>query len=428
MTDYSEFEASIKSGIQADPKRIKRKDEIIKHIMFIQRIFLYIALGLIGIGIVVLKWSWIPSVILWLAAAFCLWKYIGREKFSDSDLKDFYEEGLLVPGLIVKTEPLTILAIASLVAYDGGPDRTGCYNLQVKELEGAKGQLYEKVPCSCMFRYESGNYHSAFQPHPLYWGTSDKQAIEQALMTVERSNLEEAVDEWEVLKQVAEQFPDLKDEEMILLDENYKPIGRKYYWSDDYTCLEAEEKNGNKTETESVQTRPHIYKKQDQQEILLEKDVPGKEVYNNMIKLACRLKVYDYISGHCESGRITNYKHPGLFTYIGDPISFLEELHEDKTGLQQGEYPLILEKYLITTRGCYVGKRLLPWNEVEFSVKFNFENGIKLYMNGKKIAEFVSHLEGYSNWEQMTEEEKKEYAKKESDRLLEFLGELRNLQ
>jgi len=30
----------------------------------------------------------------------------------------------------------------------------GCYCLEVKELDGAKKELFEKIPCSCFFCYE----------------------------------------------------------------------------------------------------------------------------------------------------------------------------------------------------------------------------------------------------------------------------------
>ena len=68
-------------------------------------------------GISLLK-GWIPALICILIALFFLWRAVG--KFSDEYLRELYEEGLLVPGMIVKTEPLTIMAIANMVAQEGG--------------------------------------------------------------------------------------------------------------------------------------------------------------------------------------------------------------------------------------------------------------------------------------------------------------------
>ena len=151
-----------------------------------------------------------------------------------------YEEGLLVPGMIVKTEPLTIMAIANMAAHEGVADVNGCYCLEVKALDGAKKELFEKIPCSCFFCYEGGEYHSSFQPHPLYWGTTDLQAIEEALRQVEEDNKENSRDEWEVLKEVAKQFPDLGNGNLILLDENYIPFGKKHYMDSNYKPLSEE--------------------------------------------------------------------------------------------------------------------------------------------------------------------------------------------
>ena len=182
--------------------------------------------------------SWIPAVICFLLALFFLWRAVG--KFSDEYLREMYEEGLLVPGMIVKTEPLTIMAIANMTARDGAATVNGCYCLEVKELDGAQKILFEKIPCSCFFCYEGGDYHSSFQPHPLYWGTADQQSIQEALRQVEEDNKENTRNEWEVLKEVARQFPDLGNGNLILLDENYVPFGKKNYMDSNYKPLNEE--------------------------------------------------------------------------------------------------------------------------------------------------------------------------------------------
>ena len=211
MVDYSQFEASTKSGIHADPGRIRKNDEIIGKVLKQRKsskIYCVLCVLLAAGSFFI---HWIITVVFGLAALFFLWR--GTGKISDDYLKEVYEEGLLVPGLIVKTQPLTIMAIANLVAQDGAKTINGCFNLVVKELDGADKKLYEKIPCSCFFCYEGGSYHSSFEPHPLYWGTSDKQEINAALMQVEEDNKENSQDEWEVLKQTAKQFPTLENEQ-----------------------------------------------------------------------------------------------------------------------------------------------------------------------------------------------------------------------
>ena len=236
MVDYSQFEASTKSGIQPDVSRIKTHDEIIGAVLRQRKSSKIICAACIcGLAVFLYLKLWIAAGIVGLLVLFFLWR--GTGKISEDYMKEVYEEGLLVPGMIVKTQPLTILAIANLTAQDGAETINGCYNLVVKELDGARKELYEKVPCSCFFRYEGGSHHSAFQPHPLYWGTANGQEIASALRQTEEDNKENARDEWEVLKEIAEKFPDLKNGEIILLDKDYVPFGRKDYLDSDYKPL-----------------------------------------------------------------------------------------------------------------------------------------------------------------------------------------------
>ena len=236
MVDYSQFEASTKSGIHADVGRIRQKDEIINGVVKKRRKDHLICAACVCLAAASLLLSKIPAVVFGLLALFFLWR--GSGKFSDEYLREMYEEGLLVPGLVVNTQPLTILAIANLAAEDGAPMRSGCYHLEVKELDGAKKELYEKIPCSCFFNYEGGEYHSSFQPHPLFWGTANRQEIDAALRQVEEDNRENSRAEWEVLKEIAQRFPELGNGDMVLLDENYVPFGKKNYMDSDYRPLD----------------------------------------------------------------------------------------------------------------------------------------------------------------------------------------------
>ncbi|MDE6981742.1 MAG: DUF3239 domain-containing protein, partial [Lachnospiraceae bacterium] len=108
MVDYSQFEASTKSGIQADAGRIKKHDEIIgavlsqrksSKIIFVVCVCLLAAAAYFKL--------WIPTAVCALLALFFLWR--GTGKISEEYMKEVYEEGLLVPGLIVKTQPITIM-------------------------------------------------------------------------------------------------------------------------------------------------------------------------------------------------------------------------------------------------------------------------------------------------------------------------------
>lgn len=431
MTDYSQFEASIKSGIHPDPKRVRKMDEITGVVLKQRRESKIICVICILLAIVLFQVKLAFTVVFGLLALFFLWR--GTGQIPDSYLKEIYEEGLLVPGIVVKTQPLTVMAIANMVAHDGAETINGCYNLVIKDIDGAKKELYEKIPCSCFFNYSNGSYHSAFQPHPLYWGTSNKEEIDAALKAVEESNKENSQDEWEVLRRIASQFPDLKNSEIVLLDENYIPFGIKHHDSDGYTPLNLETplKRDFSAPPAEQYKRPGSKNEKDSDEAdipYITQDIPGKDIFNKMIKLAFNHNAYQYISGHCEYGPVIIAEHPGLFTYIGDQAQFLEYVHSSNISLQEGEYPLIYEKCLVTTRGCYKDGNLLPWDNVKFSVKFNSLNGIKLYLNDEKFAEFSTHMDNYITTEGMSALEVQMLLHNEALNVLGFLQELKNIQ
>lgn len=441
MTDYSQFEAGLKSGIQADPVRIRKKDELIKPILRGARIFLLAGLiFFVSAASVFIHWMetggsykhLIGSVVLVLCSFFCFWRFVGRQKMAGSRLREFYEEGLLTGGLIINTEPLTLMVLSSLVAYDGGPDRYGCYKLVMKQLEGAKGELYEKIPCSCFFRYESGNYHDAFQPHPLYWGTTDLSAIARALDMVEQESLEDNLDTWGIIRRVAEEFPGLKDGQLVILDENYEPMGIRYYWQTGMDPVNSKKEKTDLTKAdhlhqENDRKKKEYHKKPQEAMLDMKEDKPGRDVYERFVSLALKHKVYDYISRHCKNGSIENCSHPGFFTCIGDPVKFPQELRERNFVLQTEEYPLFMGRYLATTRGFYRKKEFIPWRESAITVKTSFVDAVKVYVNGQFCTEFEPNVKGYENWEQIPDEDKQTIAKLEAARVEEFLQAVREM-
>lgn len=431
MTDYSQFEASIKSGIHPDTKRIRKMDEITGVVLKQRKDSKVICVICIILAIALFRVKLALTIVFGLLALFFLWR--GTGKIPDSYLNEIYEEGLLVPGIIVKTQPLAVMAIANLTAHDGGETINGCYNLVVKNIDGAKKELYEKIPCSCFFSYSNGFYHSSFEPHPLYWGTSNKDEINAALMAAEESNKENTQDEWEVLKRIANQFPDLKNGEIILLDDNYMPFGIKSSYSEYYTPLNLETplQDGFSAPPAEQYKKPGSQNESDTKDAdipYITMDIPGKDIYNKMIKLAFNHNVYQYISRHCEYGPVISAEHPGLFTYISDKAQFLEHVHSSNISLGEGEYPVIYGKCLVTTKGCYKDGKLLPWSSIKFSVKSSLVNDIKLYLNDEKFAEFSINTSNYISKENMSKLEVQMVLHNEALHILEFLQELQSLQ
>ncbi len=65
----------------------------------------------------------------------------------------------------------------------------------------------------------------------------DQQEIGEALRQVKKYNRENSKDEWEVLKEITQKFPDLGNGNMILLDENYVAFRKKNYMDSNYQAL-----------------------------------------------------------------------------------------------------------------------------------------------------------------------------------------------
>ncbi len=69
----------------------------------------------------------------------------------------------------------------------------------------------------------------------------------------------------------------------------------------------------------------------------------------------------------------------------------------------------------------------MPWDSIKFSVKFNILDGIKLYLNDEKFAEFSINFENYKSTENMSKLEVQMVLHNEALHILEFLQELQSL-
>ena len=64
---------------------------------------------------------------------------------------------------------------------------------------------------------------------------------------------------------------------------------------------------------------------------------------------------------------------------------------------------------------------------MEFSVALTALNGLELFLNGKKIAEFKGQFENAAYVESLPGQEQEMELQKEAVRMIEFLRELKNL-
>lgn len=420
MSREMEFEASIKTGITPDVEYIRQNDEIVKEelkesgknnpMYFIGFLLAAVVFFFINkIVMVICALIGIAALLLYIRTA----KYIKMLRNEDY-LKEIYEEGLLTAGLIVKTEPLTVMTITDLRASDECEEQYACYVLQAERLQGAAGTLYEKIPCASLFRYEGGDYHSAYMPHPLYWGTGNQDEIRAAIRRLDEEQEEDGVNMWEVIKKTAAAFTDLKPGELLQLDASFTPLGRKQYLDSNFVPVV----------TEQVRSRypknypdiPHITE-----------DIPAASVYNKMIDLAVECRVYEYVATHCKERDYAPLSNPGYFTYIGDPFTFLEAFGDRNITLAEGEYPLIAGIMLLTTKGCWRKKEFIPWQDMTLDAETSSLGEIETMVNGKAIVSFKHNLKYYLNNEAFTKEDIKVVKEMEVDGIRRFLQGLREM-
>lgn len=418
MNEEFEYEESIEARITPDAEFIKQNDEVIKGYLKEKNNPVFF-LGFLLAAVVFFFVNKIIMVVFALLGAAALFLYIRTKKYI-KDITDenywleIYEEGLLCAGMIIKTDPLTVMVIADMRTEEYCKNQYACRVLQVEHLPGARGELYEKIPCSCMFRYEKGDYHSSFTPHPLYWGTRNQEEIKAAIRQLDEEQKENSRDEWEVLKKISAAFPDLKPEQMLLLDASYVPTGVKNDWEDKYQPVVTERTF-------------RQYPKSDPEVSYITEDIPAASVYNKMIELAKRHQVYEYISTHCKERDYAPLSNPGYFTYIGDPLTFLEALGDRNITLAEGEYPLLAGIMLMTTKGCWKKKEFIPWQEITLEAELSSVGGIETRVNGKCIVEFKPNTKYYLNKDAFTKEDMVLIRKIELERIQNFLHDLKAL-
>lgn len=216
------------------------------------------------------------------------------------------------------------------------------------------------------------------------------------------------------------------------MDEHYEPIGIRYFWQTGLDPVDSEKDKEALSKSaigfqEKNEQKREYYKKPQEAVLDMKDDKPGRDVYERFVSLALKHKVYDYISRHCKNGSIENCSHPGFFTCIGDPVKFPQQLRERSFVLQSDEYPLLMGRYLATTRGFYRKKEFIPWKEADITVKTSFVDAVKVYVNGQFCTEFEPNIKGYENWEQIPDGDKSIIARLEAARVGEFLQAVRDM-
>lgn len=129
-----------------------------------------------------------------------------------------YENGLLIPAIVVNTNPIELVVMADMSTLDGQDPIYGCLKIRANKLPNHKIEINEKVPCVSLFgNTNSKNYRFEFEPRPVCWGFDKKEYIDAAQNAIEES-------EWQLLSSIASANKDkLSNKTVSFFDKDGNP-------------------------------------------------------------------------------------------------------------------------------------------------------------------------------------------------------------
>ncbi len=156
---------------------------------------------------------WLVLLVVTLLLLFAL-----RRFPKPDDLKDIaYENGLLIPAIVIETQPLTLLALADMRGQEDVDLVWGCLKLPVKQLPHHTIAIDEKVPCVSMFGMPGNGYWSIFQPRPVAWGYDDPALVKKVTESLTVDDVDD-VDEWAVLRELKDAMKGAPNNKVIYFD------------------------------------------------------------------------------------------------------------------------------------------------------------------------------------------------------------------
>ncbi len=185
--------ASRSAHIEPDPDRLKEYDIYIEKskkdklkALFWVLIFGGVAFTLISKGYG--WWALIPGVFVLYNLFSLIMQLIATPKMA-------FSSGLLIPGIVVETNPVKVLAMAEMQNNDDAPVCWGLKVLTSPKWPETNPQIGERIPCVSLF---GGSYKGVWvnmEPRPLIWGTGDKEVLNNAISAIDEN-------EWEIINKL----------------------------------------------------------------------------------------------------------------------------------------------------------------------------------------------------------------------------------
>ena len=161
---------------------------------------------------------WVWGTLPMLIALFALFRFYMYRNAGGSSA---YTSGLLVPAIIVRTNPVELVALADVCCDDTGEEQFAYKRFAVKSLPMHKVVEGERIPCMALFGGSTNGQWTNFEPRPLCWVTDDAAAIKRNIDRIEER-------EWDILSKITDDTSAATDDIVLLdMDKHTGEVRRK---------------------------------------------------------------------------------------------------------------------------------------------------------------------------------------------------------
>lgn len=216
--------ASRAMNIEPDEEQIKKYDQYPDTGSFIKYLFIILSLGTLALTVYLFsngRWILgILGIIGTLLFAFLILVFGGSKKMA-------YKIGLIIPAIIVNTNPIEIVAMADMRSKEDQEPVYGFLKMIINNLPNHKIEIDEKVPCVSLFGSAIKGYRRHFEPRPISWGYAEESFIPQtvAVISQEATSSDLFNNEWEMLYKIKDRFTvDVAHNTVLFFDEDLNEV------------------------------------------------------------------------------------------------------------------------------------------------------------------------------------------------------------
>ena len=219
--------ASRALNLDPDEEQIEKYDELKTGGNFMYYIGLLVALGLaVGTVFLFVNGNWILGILGIVITLFVgmIARSLGKATLQKSIA---YKSGLLIPAIVINTNPIQLIALADMSSEEGQEPIYGCRKITVSQLPNHNIAVDEQVPCVSLFGMAFKGYRRHFEPRPVCWGFKEQSVIKNSIDFINNDNEDLPsiyLNEWEMLYTLKSKMLNVETDEVVFFDSNLSPI------------------------------------------------------------------------------------------------------------------------------------------------------------------------------------------------------------